>query len=269
MEISIDRLTICGNLFGNMELFYANCSEIERRGFAKYPYRDSIHFMDGSVLQIGEIDAVRNGKIKQLRYDFNPNRKKFEKLHMAVIGLMKDSHLTRVDVAFDIFDMDMSYWKWIDSKGRPYRVYYSGGGEVETWYVGGKDSDIVLRIYNKAKEQKVHNKVWWRVEVQLRGETAKNMNLLEGQALNPFEHVTPVLDGSFPELDVKRRAMVNYLIQFPSGFSELGSKAKSEYRKLLRLIASWECMDLYKVWNEKSSLVGSEVRSWLSLAKML
>lgn len=267
MKVSVDRITICGNLFGDIEGFYAKCVQVERRGFAKYPYRDAIHFVDGSVLQIAEIDAQRAGKVKTLRYDFNPNRTMFEDLHTSVVRLMKDSHFTRVDVAFDIYDVDMSHWKWIDSKGRPYRVYYSGTGEVETWYVGGKDSEVVIRVYNKAKEQKIPEKVWWRVEVQLRGDTAKLMAFMEAQDFNPFEHVTPVIEGEFPELDVKRRAMVNYLIKYPSGFSELGSKARSEYRKLLRLIASWECMDLYKFWQEKSSLVGSEVRSWLNFTK--
>lgn len=271
MKITLDRLTVCGNLFGDLEGFYSRTMEVQRRSFSKYPYRDAIHFLDGSILQIAEKDAYMSGNIKQLRYEFNPNNFKFEKLHMAVIGLMKDAHMTRLDIAFDVHDVDMSRWKWIDTKGRPYRVYYSGVGQVETWYIGGKDSNVLIRIYNKAKEQKMKGKVWWRVEVQLRGDAAQTAGLMSMSGINlemnPFEHITPVVDGNFPELDIKKRAMVNYLIANPSGFSELASQARSEYRKLVRLVGSWECIDFYDIWQKKSSLVGSEVRSWLSLAK--
>lgn len=267
MKISLDRMTICGNIFGNLEGFYEKTQEIERRGFAKYPYRDSIHFQDGSILQIGEIDAVRSGRIKQLRYDFNPNKTTYDKLHIQVISMMKDAHMTRVDIAFDVHDIDMSRWKWIDSKGRPYNVYFSGTGEVETWYVGGKDSEVRIRIYNKAKEQKMKDKVWWRVEVQLRGEMAKLLPFIGVKPFNPFENISPVIDGNFPELDIKQRAMVNYLINYPTGFSELSGKTRSEYKKLIRLIGSWECIDFFGIWQKKTSLVGSEALSWLNLAK--
>lgn len=264
--MSIDRLTVCGNMCGDLEGFYSRCEQVKSRSFANYPYRHAIYFQDGSVLQKAETETVRSGKIKELRYDFNPNNKKYEKLHVQVVGLMKDVHFTRVDVAFDIYDKDMSKWKWIDSKGRPYNVYYGGTGEVETWYVGGKDSEMRVRIYNKAKEQKLKDKIWWRVEVQMRGEAAKIMQQYK-IPYNPFEDITPVVDGGFPELEIKQRAMVKYLIQHPSGFSELSKPSRLEYKKLIRLIASWECIDFYRLWNEKTPLVGSEVQSWLACAK--
>lgn len=269
MEMSLDKLTVCGNQFGDLEGFLSRSLEVERKSFAKYPYRESFHFMDGSVLQVAELEVYRSGKIKLLRYEFNPNNKKFEKLHSSILGLMKEAHCTRADIAFDIRDIDMSHWKWIDSKGRPFNVYYSGTGEVETWYVGGKTSEVKIRIYNKIKERKLSEGVWWRVEVQVRGTYATMLeNVLEPEHFNPFKDVTPIVNGSFPELDIKRRAMVNYLIENPSGFAELASQARSEYRKLLRLIGSWECIDFYSVWNEKSSLLGSEVRSWLTYTKV-
>lgn len=267
MKISVDRLTVCGNLFGDLEGFYSRTAEIEKKGFAKYPYRDSIHFQDGSVLQIAEVESVRSGKIKELRYDFNPNKKKYEKLHMSVIRMMKEIHLTRADIAFDVYDVDMSRWKWIDSKGRPYNVYYSGDNKIETWYVGGKDSETRIRIYNKAKERKKEGVIWWRVEVQLRANTARVFGESLGKiSVNPFQNVTPVVDGNFPELDIKQRAMVNYLISYPSGFGELSGKTRKEYKQLIRLIGSWECIDFYDIWEKKYSLVGSEIGSWLNLA---
>jgi hypothetical protein len=270
MKMSIDRLTFCGNIFGNIESFISTEIGIKKRGMAKYPYRDTLYMVDGSVLQFGEIDAVRAGKVKQLRYDFNPNNTGSEKLHIRVMSSMKDVHCTRIDVAFDVVGVDMSRWVWIDSKSRPYNVYYSGNGEIETWYVGGKDSEIRIRIYNKALEQKQKDKIWWRVEVQMRGNAADLYTKWQGKPdINPFEDVTPVVNGNFPELDVKRRAMVNYLIQFPSGFSELSPVARSEYKRLVRGIGSWECINFYNIWNEKISDLQSEITSWLNFSKQI
>lgn len=286
MKMSIDRLTICGNIFGDLDGFIKSSLAIQGMEKSKFPYRDIIYFNDGSVLQIAEKSASRPSfyvpkkgeeeeemkkrnktSIKDLRYDFNPNNTTHEKLHMQVIGLMKDVHLTRVDVAFDIHDVNMSRWKWIDSKGRPFNVYYSGTGEVETWYVGGHESEVKIRIYDKAREQKIKDKVWWRVEVQLRRDSAKLLGVHKGDIdINPFEYVTPVVNGNFPELDIKTRALVNYLIENPSGFNELASQARSEYRKTIRMIGSWECIDFYHIWQKKYSLVASELGSWLSLA---
>ena len=265
MKISIDRLTICGGLNGDLEEYLSNSLFTEKKFFTKYPYKESIQFLDGSVLQMGEIEAVRSGRIKPLRYDFNPNNKAYEKEQMKIIRLMKTAHLTRIDVAFDVHDVDMGRWLWVDRLSRPYNVYYSGNGLVETWYVGGKDSEMRIRIYNKAKEQKLKDKTWWRVEVQMRGKVATTYSETDSE-YNPFEDVTPVVNGNFPELEIKQRAMVDYLIDNPSGFEELSSKTRAEYKKLIRLIGSWECIDFYRVWEQKNSLVRSEVRSWLGLA---
>lgn len=263
--ISIDNLTVCGNAFSDIESYFAEELAVDRRSFAKYPYRDMIHHLDGSVLQIGEINAVRSGKIKELRYEFNPNRKTYEKLHTKVLRMMKDAHFTRVDVAFDIYDVDMSNWKWVDSQSRPFSIYHGGDGKVQTWYVGGKDSEIRIRIYNKALEQGIKNKTWWRVEVQLRRNAALIFTAYKGQiGINPFEHVTPVLDGEFLEIDIKKRALLKYLINNPAGFSELSRPSRIEYKKMLRLVASWETIDFYKLWEEKIPEVQSEIQSWLN-----
>lgn len=270
LKISIDRLTVCGNIFGDLEGFYSRSSAIEYKGFAKYPYRDSIHFLDGSVLQIAEKDAVNSGKIKELRYDFNPNNKGFEKLHFEVLGLMRDSHFTRIDIAFDIYDLDMSSWRWIDSVGRPFNVWYSGTGEVETWYIGGRASDVKIRIYNKAKEQKMKDKTWWRVEVQMRRETCKIIEDWNGEVnYNPFKDIQPVLEGDFKHLDIKSRALVKYLIKHPEGFSELSVNARSKYKKIVVEEGSKETIDFADLWQKKYSLLRSELKSWIDFTKVI
>lgn len=263
MKFSIDRLTFCGNETFNTEQYLQDDIGVKRTGFAKYPYRDAFYMVDGSILQIAEKECVRSGKIKPLRYEFNPNNKIFEKVHFRNLKALKDAHCTRVDIALDVYDIDMSRWRWIDSKGRPQRHFKSGNGEFETTYIGGSHSDVIIRIYNKALEQKEKDSTWWRVEVQLRGETA-DLFMQGGNNFNPFRNITPVTDGHFPELEIKKRAMVNYLLEHPSGFSELSKTTRAEYKKILRAIASWETIDFYRVWQEKTSDVGSEVQAWYS-----
>lgn len=268
MKMSIDRLTVCGNEMNTFDRFINENESVKGKGFAKYPYRDSYYMLDGSIIQRAEREASRSGKIKELRYEFNPNNKIFETMQLRVLQQIKNAHITRIDIAFDIYDVDMSRWKWIDSKSRPYNVYYSGNGDVETWYIGGKDSEQRIRIYNKAKEQKENDTVWWRVEVQLRGEMAKLVTDWKALAtINPFEHITPITDGHFPELEIKSRAMINYLMHYPSGFSELAKNTRHHYKKLLRMIASWECIDFYRLWKEKIPDMQSEIESWYSFTR--
>lgn len=265
MEISIDRLTVCGNAFGDVERFYRNSEFVKSIGFAKYPYREYITFLDGSILQVAEKSAVRMDKVKELRYEFNPNNKTFEKGQLSVLKILKDAHVTRVDIAMDIKDVEMGQWKWIDSKSRKTNVWYDGKGNVETYYIGGKESEKKIRIYNKAVEQGLENEVWWRVEVQLRGKTAEDFrrgSLKDWENMNPFNDIVPVVDGEFPELEIKERAMVKYLIQYPSGFGELSRNSRAKYKKLVQGLASWETIDLRTEWNKKSSDVASELQAW-------
>ena len=294
VDMSIDRLTFCGNVFGSLELFIENNEYIKRKGFAKYPYRDTIHFIDGSVLQIAELEVVRAGRIKQLRYEFNPNNGMYDKVHMSVMKLMKDIHMTRCDIAMDVRGVDMSGWKWFDRLSRPQQHYVSGTGKMETVYIGGKHSELVLRIYDKAKEQ--YNKMkgvrgktdelkefvadrkkdlWWRVEVQLRGEWAEHFRLWSRQGappMNPFDDVAPLLmnTSKIRELPIKERAMVKELLMEPSSWDELSKATRAKYKKMIRELdekESKKVIDLKSLWNEKSSDVASELQTWCSWAK--
>lgn len=269
MEISIDKLTVVGNIFGDLEGFYRRCDATEYHGLAKYPYRYSIHFLDGSLLQVAEQERVRSGHLKELRYEFNPNRKDYNKLHYGILGHMKDVHFTRIDVAFDIYDIDMSSWRWIDLLGRPFNVWYSGAGEVETWYIGGKSSDVRIRIYNKAKEQQKKDKVWWRVEVQMRRETSQLLQAFDGEVyFNPFNDIYAVKDDDFKHLDIKTRALVKYLINEPQGFSELSINSRSKYRRMIAEEGSKETIDFAAEWEKKYSLLKSELKDWLGFTKV-
>lgn len=269
LNVSIDRLTFCGNSNGSLEVFTSNNQYIERNGFAKYPYRDFVKFIDGSILQIAEKGAVNQGKIKELRYEFNPNNQIYEKVHLSAIKMLKDAHCTRIDVAIDFFDLDMSYWRWLDKKSRPMNLWLDGQGRVETVYIGGVNSNLRIRIYNKAVEQKEKNKTWWRVEVQMRGDIAEQYRVLSRsfkglRPFNPFDDIVPVVNTNLGDLPIQERAMLSYLFENPSGFSEMSAMTRRKYKKMLMERCKCDLIDLKKIWYEKSSDVGSELDSWYS-----
>jgi hypothetical protein len=268
--ITIDRLTFLGDVSetSNLEVFLADSEYVKHRGFSKYPYRDYVTFIDGSILQLAETGAVRSGKVQGLRYEFNPNNTLFEPIHINVLKHFKYARVSRIDIAMDVFDVDMSSWHWLDKKSRKQNHWIDGLGKKETVYVGGKDSDLKLRIYNKALEQNDCEKTWWRVEVQLRGDVADSYRRLSlhGQVnINPFEDVTPVQNKDFGHLDIKDRAMIAYLLQHPDGFAELSKNTRSKYKKLMKEHVAVTDVDLKTLWNEKSSELGSELDSWYKL----
>lgn len=274
-KISIDRLTFLGDVSetANLEVFLANSEYVKKTGFSQYPYRNYVAFIDGSILQLAETGTVRSGKVQGLRYEFNPNNTLFEPIHINVLKHFKHARVSRIDIAMDVFDVDMSSWHWSDKKSRKQTHYLDGLGKRETTYVGGKDADLKIRIYNKAIEQKVkgltcEHDMWWRVEVELHRDVADSYRRLSlnGQVnINPFEDVTPVQNKDFGHLDIKDRAMIAYLLQHPDGFSELSKNTRSKYKKLMKEHAAVNEVDLKTLWNEKSSELGSELHSWYKI----
>lgn len=86
---------------------------------------------------------------------------------------------TRLDLAIDIRDskikiLELFECEFTGSVNNMPELYLKGkkakGGA--TMYLGGRQSEKYLRIYDKAKEQGLKNVDWVRVEVELKGDTA-------------------------------------------------------------------------------------------------
>lgn len=274
-KISIDKLTVLGDFSdvnSDLEYFLANTEYMKHRGFSKYPYRDYVTFLDGSILQIAEKGAVRSGKVQGLRYEFNPKHTTFEKIHMAVLRHFKHARFSRIDIAMDFFDIDMTSWQWLDRKSRKQKHIISGLGQKETVYLGGVKADLTLRIYNKAVEQGEEDKTWWRVEVEMRRDVADTYRRLSSQgevSINPFEDITPIQRKDFDHLPLKERAMLSYLLDNPEAFGELSKVTRSKYKKMMKNELRYDLLDLKKIWHEKSPELGSELDSWYKLTDMI
>lgn len=91
-------------------------------------------------------------------------------------------NFSRVDVALDIFDNSVpsmeTICRYVDNNKyvSTFRRNMFAIGSEEWVYFGSPTSDVRLRIYNKALEQKV-NKKWIRFEYQLRNLRANNFIL--------------------------------------------------------------------------------------------
>lgn len=301
-KVTVDRLSVVGDRFQGIDLgtFLSGCIALKGRGGAKYPYRDTYYFVDGSILQVAEIECVRAGKVKELRYEFNPSHAErnevFGELYMQVLRLFSGVEPTRIDLAMD-FELDMGQWRWFDSHARKRNIWYGLSGAVETVYFGSPQSDWRVRIYDKRKERQEavegvqewqegltevaatgetseqEQSPWWRVEAQLRGNVARGWWFGRSHGsfprhFNPFDGITPdVSDKPFPELGVKERAMCHYLRSHPEAFSELAANTRSKYKKLLQGLSVLEApVDLGQEYEQKKAHFVQEVRDWLALA---
>jgi phage replication initiation protein len=93
----------------------------------------------------------------------------------------KKYNITRLDVAFDDHEglLDISKIarstrkQWYAARAKSWSVEYSSKGT--SVYVGSKQSEILIRFYDKAAERKIPGKHWIRCELQLRRERAQNL----------------------------------------------------------------------------------------------
>lgn len=95
------------------------------------------------------------------------------------MALSEDINITRLDIAYDdfvgVFNMntickDTQVQNYV-SKWKSYECIYSNGGNSVLF--GSRQSDIIMRIYDKAAEQKQKGILHWiRLELQMRDDRA-------------------------------------------------------------------------------------------------
>ena len=191
IEVSIDRITVLidGNPYLIFQDIKKGIQEHLPHGFATL--QDEFNSMsilryleDGSSVNLFYVEVTGKGNIF-VRIDFNPNRiKKYGGMViwrqlMAYITLNKlESHLSRLDLAFDVYNMPSIVELKHIKGGVSEKVYYGRGGELETRYFGSRSSNVQVRLYDKNKEKLSKNELTkedlqkapyhWRFEMQLR-----------------------------------------------------------------------------------------------------
>ena len=100
------------------------------------------------------------------------------------IAIAPDAHTTRLDIAYDDFTgiLDIRKLKELRDSGR-YTSLLRVNSEIRsskkiedglTVSFGSSKSNVYIRFYDKAAEQKMPEKHWVRAEIQLRNENADN-----------------------------------------------------------------------------------------------
>jgi hypothetical protein len=269
IKCSIDNLTIVGN-------FLAGCLDshirplldtlplvknVNTSSYGMYQY--NAYCEAGVFVQLGK-DKESDRKI---RIEFNPNKlnKRYERDLTEILKFVRYPHFSRRDIAVDLFeDWDINDFIYDDLKSRKRITYETGSRQLETLYMGAKDSEEQIRIYDKAKESgkdliKADCK-WVRVEAQLRREKANAMNY------NPFESIRITRkEGAYEGLDWKVRAQLEYLDKYPSEWSKVGKELKSKLRKIMRENTEVEVLDIKAEYEKWIKDLEADAKSWLQM----
>ena len=252
MTCSIDNLTLLSSLRDKRQ-FHAHMTSTGNEYVKSYksnpdvyPYRDSWLMTDGSFLQYAD-DTASN--VPEIRFEFNPNKCNIAEL-LVLNSFFEDRRPSRVDIAID-FNQDLSRFLWI-CPGMKSKRHYSRSGQLETLYFGVTSSERYYRIYDKAVEQKIKDRTWWRVEAQSRY-GPKDKDNLPADLFNGLYAISPL------QADIQDRAMVRYLRDFPENMPDLKRKNKA---RLLRLCA--ESAEILNV-NDLYSKSRGDLRKGLNL----
>ena len=250
LDITFDRMTILGELGDNRAfLFNRLLNKFTKKDV---PEDKKIHVTDtryhdyargkflGDLVYF-EYDKLKakTFKTRNFRMEFNPNKLTSEQIKWLqdnVIPILSEVGITRLDLAIDV-NFDLSRYQFIpigSSRDKSTVTFRNATGKLETLYIGKRESDKMIRLYNKKLEQKkkgneVDFEHWWRLEFELKRET-----------INEFTEVFEVLQIKKPNVaslaKVQDRAMLTYLESHPDEWAELSKPTRSKYKKMLREI---------------------------------
>lgn len=254
---SIDNLTLVGNMSVQSDDFIkiiSNMHEVSYINPAKYPYKQTIHFVNHSViLQVAEYGS----EIPDLRLEFNPNKVTVQEMSL-IMFLIKDIKITRYDVAIDLQE-DLSEWTILTNNTNSRRRYWGRDGRVQTDYIGTQRSKVMYRIYDKNKEQGIKSKVpWWRVEEQIRPELRDN--ILPDTLFKSLHMVKPT-----ENMDIIDKAVIYYLRENPAAWNELTPHLRRKYKAM-------ESFKMFRptlndIYRKEIDLLRAELAGWLTLSK--
>lgn len=181
-----------------------------------------------SLIGGGYLTHTKDSRWSYFRIDINPAKAKKEVLECLrkMIG-NQQGHYTRIDVAID-YSVDLGETVITSKKAIKKAGYWARDGSLETYYLGSHRSKKRYRIYNKAKEQKISNCVWWRVEVQHRLAWCENVlpeDLFDDLVISQREE----------DLSIEEIAVIEYIQRNPWAIERLPRRKKQKYKDLLKV----------------------------------
>jgi hypothetical protein len=271
MKFSLDNITLVGqyetsliDLLGVLPIVKNIWTTANQR------YHYNMKLEGGGFLQLGhQLD-----KNVGMRLEFNPNKyknsgnsysvyggaKNYEKDLYKILSHCSDLEFSRRDIALDVYGENMNDFSFIDYAGRKRIEYKTASYELETLYLGAPDSDERIRIYDKAKEQGIKDKKWFRIEAQVRREKARAM------PYNPFTKIKVTKKNDFEGYDIRTKAMLFYLQANDDGWQELSKPARLKYKNILKEQNEETILNVEKMFNQAWEELAQDAYSWLNFA---
>ncbi|MCM3645158.1 replication initiation factor domain-containing protein [Priestia megaterium] len=257
INITFDRMTVMGDLSDNRVSLLnqlikkysiarenkIHVSDTRYHSYIRGKFLDDLVYFEYDRLK------AKSFNTRNFRIEFNPNNlnsEQIEWLQKNVIPILTDVGITRLDLAFDV-DFKLSNYQFINignAREKSTVEFRNPSQQLETLYIGKRESDKMIRLYDKKVEQmkkgnEVDQPYWWRLEFELKRET-----------VDEFADVFETLQIKKPDLKeiekIQDRAMLYYLRDHPEEWAELGNSTKSKYRKMLREIKNENMTPLFK-----------------------
>jgi len=143
--------------------------------------------------------GFRDKAMQNIKIEFNPNKADLDSLAL-LLGCMKGHALSvarfsRIDIAID-YAMYINPLGWRADNFIQEKAY-KVAGLVKTLYFGSPQSDLQIRIYDKATELRDKQKIelgyeLWRVEAQIRSIQGKSIDFPDSDKVinfNPFDRL--------------------------------------------------------------------------------
>ena len=243
---SIDKLCILGE-FISVDMFYIVLNYLKNLATAKLvPIQQDFYMFSYSIENLGFVQLNRVGNKTSFRCEYNPNlitREGTDILNFLLSHLKANKkidgyeleyiHFSRIDLAIDLYNYDIKNYTIIDTGSRKKAYFYDRNNNLETLYIGSTNSNKVIRIYNKAVEQKLEDQIsdWWRFEVQLRD---NYIGRYLTDTINCFKNIYVFKYQTILESDLFEKLIIEGLLHNMNYLSQMSKNTKAKYRKKIR-----------------------------------
>ncbi|VKX32020.1 replication initiation factor domain-containing protein [uncultured Streptococcus sp.] len=176
---------------------------------------------------------------RPFRMEFNPNKLRTVDTEIlnTIIPYLEDIAISRVDLAFDLFEVDCSEFI-LEKKGRPTatKEWRDQNGKLETKYLGASRSEKQIRLYNKKVEQLENGSEedkefakqfqhWWRLEFQLRSRSVEEIfEVIDSVIFKPFV---------FDDLPIETQIYLVAYTRNKNVWQKLHRNTRTKYKKIL------------------------------------
>lgn len=236
----MDKLTIMGNLPIYDEIFLQELIDKHSHitvSKAMTSYVVGQFFSSSENGFYFEYDGLNSKAMnkRNFKIEFNPSKVSEEQkefLRTEVLILLNDVGFSRLDLAIDI-RRDLSLFTF-EIFNRKRTKIFSKTSELETMYIGSRNSRIMQRIYDKKRQLKdvedvdLEEPVLWRLEFEI-----KHYEIIDNLIEFGFENIIEnrIIKYDYEGLSAVDVIMIKSMEEFPEDFSRLSKNTKTKIRK--------------------------------------